>query len=80
MNMRSEFSDEPQKEGLSPKAIIAIVLGVLALIFVIQNTDSHEVHLLFWDPKLPVWLWLLVMLLIGMAIGWLLGRPRKDKR
>jgi uncharacterized integral membrane protein len=78
MNMRSEYTEEPEKGGgLSPKAIVAIVLGVLALIFVIQNTDSHRVNMLFWDARLPTWLWLLVILLIGVAIGWLLRRPKK---
>ena len=77
MNMRSEDTEVPDKRGLSPKAIVAIVLGVLALIFVIQNTDSHRVNMLFWDARLPTWLWLLVILLIGVAIGWLLRRPKK---
>jgi uncharacterized integral membrane protein len=78
MNMRSEHTEEPEKRGLSPKAIVAIVLGVLALIFVIQNTDSHKVNVLFWDAKLPTWLWLLVLLLVGMAIGWLVRRAREE--
>ena len=80
MNMRSEYTEEPDKRGLSPKAIVAIVLGVLALIFVIQNTDSHKVNLLFWDARLPSWLWLLVILAVGIAIGWLLHRPKKPAK
>jgi len=64
MNMRSEYTEEPEKGGLSPKAIVAIVLGVLALVFVLQNTDSHKVNLLFWDARLPSWLWLLAYFVV----------------
>jgi uncharacterized integral membrane protein len=78
MNMRPEYTEEPEKRGLSPKAIVAIVLGVLALIFVVQNTDSHRINMLFWDARMPTWLWLLVILLVGVAIGWLLRRPKKE--
>ena len=78
MNMRSEYTEEPEKRGLSPKAIVAILLGVLALIFILQNTRSQKINLLAWDAKLPTWLWLLVILLVGVAIGWLLRRPKKD--
>jgi uncharacterized integral membrane protein len=62
-----------------PKFIIAAVLGILALIFIIQNSSSRRVHVFFWSVSMPTWIWLLVVLVIGVIVGsvypWL--RPRK---
>jgi uncharacterized integral membrane protein len=57
------------KKGLSGKAIVAGVLGILALIFIFQNTGSNSVHLFFWEVRLPSWVWLLVLFLVGVAVG-----------
>lgn len=55
--------------GTSPKLIVAGVLAVLAVVFIAQNTDSKSVNLLWADITAPQWLWLVIMVLIGVVIG-----------
>ena len=57
------------RSGPGPRGIIAIVITVLALIIVFQNTASRDVHFLFWKASMPVWVWLFAMLLAGYVIG-----------
>jgi uncharacterized integral membrane protein len=68
------------KRQISPKAIVGIVLVVLVLIFVFQNTASRRVHLYFWDLDLPAWIWLVGVLAIGFVVGslfpWFRRRPK----
>ncbi|HEX7740282.1 MAG TPA: LapA family protein [Marmoricola sp.] len=57
------------RSGIGPKGIVALVIAVLALIIVFQNTASRDVHFLFWKASMPVWVWLGAMLLAGYIIG-----------
>ena len=56
---------------------LAIVLIVLAAIFVVQNTVRHEVHLLWVSVEAATWVVLTVIFLVGVVTGWLLGRRRR---
>jgi putative membrane protein len=56
---------------------VAIVLAVLAVIFIVQNTVRHEVHLLWVSVEAATWLVLTVIFLLGVATGWLLHRRRR---
>lgn len=70
----------PSRGRISPKMIVGIVLGVLALVFIFQNTGTGHVNFLFWDITLPAWVWLLVIFLAGVVVGsmfpWFRGRRR----
>jgi uncharacterized integral membrane protein len=54
---------------LTPKMVVVIVLAVLALIFVFQNTGKKRVSLLFWHINAPMWFWLLALLAAGFVVG-----------
>ena len=56
---------------------LAIILIVLAAIFVVQNTVRHEVHLLWATVEAATWLVLTVIFFVGIVIGVLLGRRRR---
>jgi uncharacterized integral membrane protein len=56
---------------------LAIVLIVLAVIFAVQNTVRHEVHLLWVSVEAATWVVLTVIFLVGVVTGWLLGRRRR---
>jgi len=56
---------------------VAIVLIVLAAIFIIQNRDRQQVHILWISVESPMWLLLTTMLVVGIAIGLLLRRRRQ---
>jgi len=76
----SEEMTKPQR-SLNPKMIVGAVLVVLAVVFVLQNTEKRKIDVFFWHLSMPAWIWLLVLLAVGIVIGsifpWL--RPRKKK-
>jgi uncharacterized integral membrane protein len=45
------------------------VIGVLALVFVLQNTAQKHVRFLFWSWSMPAWIWLLVIFVAGVVVG-----------
>jgi uncharacterized integral membrane protein len=67
---------------LTPRIIGAVVIGVLALIFIFQNTGRSRVHLLFWNSSRPQWLWLLIVFAAGFIVGsifpWFRRRHRES--
>jgi uncharacterized integral membrane protein len=68
---------------MKAKTIIILVLILLALIILIQNTQVVEFGLLFWKIAMSKILMLFIALVVGFLVGFLL-RPmiikKKDKR
>jgi uncharacterized integral membrane protein len=79
--MSSEVPDTKPAGGRARRVAarhwLAIVLIVLAVIFVVQNTVRHEVHLLWVSVEAATWVVLTVVFLVGVVTGWLLGRRRR---
>ncbi len=61
------------------KIIAAIVLAVLVLVFVLQNADPVGVEFLLWTWTASRAVVLLVVFLIGAAVGWLARAGRKRR-
>ncbi len=61
------------------KTVIFVILAVLILLFVIQNTQVVETRFLVWTISMSRSLLLLGTFIIGVVAGWLLRRP-KHKR
>ncbi|HKJ35679.1 MAG TPA: LapA family protein [Solirubrobacterales bacterium] len=53
---------------------------VLALVFVLQNTDSTNINFLFAEGSMPLFFALLIALVLGMLIGWLTPRVRRSEK
>ena len=70
--------------SVSPRLVGIVVLAVLAVVFVFQNTDKGRVNVLFWTIRMPAWIWLLAVFLAGVAVGsvlpWLRRRARQRER
>ena len=63
--------------------IVGLILGVLVIIFVFQNLDAVSYQFLFWTLTAPRFLVLLVILMVGMIIGWssaVFRRRRREKK
>jgi uncharacterized integral membrane protein len=58
-----------RRPAVSPKYVIAGLVGVLALVFVFQNAEQAGVQLFFWQVTAPGWVWLLGLFLAGVAVG-----------
>ena len=51
------------------KAIILVILALLGMIIVLQNTETVETRLLFWSISMPRAVLLLGTSLLGFAAG-----------
>ena len=74
---------EKTRSGISPTMIVFIVLAVLAIVFVLQNSDSHNVNLLMLDFKAPSWVIFALLILVGVALDrllqyWMKRRKRRS--
>ncbi|MBB3603339.1 putative integral membrane protein [Mycolicibacterium sp. BK556] len=57
---------------------VAITLVVLAAIFIAQNRTRQRVHVLWITVEYPMWLLLTAMLVVGIVVGLLLHRRRRN--
>jgi putative membrane protein len=62
---------------VKPKSIIAIILAVLALVIVIQNTQVVSLQLFFWQVYMSRIVLIILMLAIGIAMGYIIAKMRK---
>ncbi|MFF5721489.1 DUF1049 domain-containing protein [Streptomyces buecherae] len=63
-------------EFLTPGRIALLVLGVLGLIFIFENTRQVEIRLLIPEVTMPLWLALAAVAVIGGLCGAYLFRRR----
>ena len=54
------------------RLILSLVLASIAAIFILQNTEVVQIHFLFWQFSMSRVLFIFVLVLIGVVIGWLL--------
>lgn len=57
----------------------AIIVTVLAVVFIAQNRQSAPVHILWIQPSPPMWILLTVIFVAGILVGLLLGRRRRNR-
>lgn len=62
------------------KIIAAVVLAVLVVVFVLQNTEPVGVEFLLWTWTASRAFVLLVVFLVGVAVGWLSRAGTRPRR
>lgn len=80
--------DEPQNvaEGVERQrnifaTVAGIVITVIAVIFVVQNTEDVTIDFLWLSLSMPLWVFILIMLALGAALGWIVRwRWRRRRR
>ena len=65
---------------MKTKIVIIILLTVLLIIFVLQNTEIVLVKIWFWDLSLPRALLLFVTFAIGLIIGLIVPSSQKSSQ
>lgn len=66
----SEFgSPPPPKKGMSGRMIVALIILLIAIVFMVQNTASATVNVLWMHPSMPLWLLMVIMFILGMLLG-----------
>lgn len=64
----------------SIKLSTTLVLIVLASIFLIQNTQVVEINILFWSIAMSSAIMVVMLLVIGILIGWFLNSYFSNKK
>jgi uncharacterized integral membrane protein len=64
----------------SRKLVAGLVLVVLAVVFVFQNTGRGRISFLFWHLTMPAWIWLLSIFVVGVVVGSVFPWLRRSKR
>jgi uncharacterized integral membrane protein len=54
------------------------LLAVVAVLFVVLNSDKSKMNLIFVKPELPLFGLVLTSMLIGFLLAKLTGRRKKD--
>lgn len=69
-----------KQKDRSWRTYAAAVVGVLALILVIQNSQKVEFKFFFVEGQTPLFFGLIITFLLGALVGWLLPRVRGNRR
>jgi len=63
-----------KEEAMKVKTIIILILVVLALILIVQNTEVVPIQILFWQLLMSRIILILLLLVIGFAIGFIFAK------
>jgi putative membrane protein len=64
---------------MKAKIIIIVILAVLLIVFVLQNTTMVSIKFWFWELSIPRALLLFVCFAIGLVIGLIIPASKKAK-
>ena len=59
---------------------VPAVLGLLGVIFILQNLDTISVKFLWFDFRAQLWLLLVIFACIGAALFWGISRRRAARK
>jgi uncharacterized integral membrane protein len=67
---------EGERRRISADTVVAIILLVLGIVFVAENTRRTKIRFIVPEVRVQVWVALVVSLAVGVIIGWLFERRR----
>lgn len=56
---------------MKPKMVAILILAIVLIVFVIQNSNVADVHLFFWTISMSMIILIFSVTLIGFTIGYL---------
>ena len=62
------------------KFILGVVIGIVAVVFAVLNTNLVEVNLFFWTVTVSSAVMIVAVLIIGVVAGWLLAGVGRRRR
>lgn len=65
---------------MKTKIFVIILLAVLLIIFVLQNTEMVIINFFFWDISIPRALLIFVCFAMGLVFGLLIPSTGKNKQ
>ena len=80
--MPSEEIEAPPTRGrvrrFAMRYWVALILVVLSAIFIAQNRDRADIHILWITVAAPIWFIFTGLLVVGILVGLLLRRRRRS--
>lgn len=64
---------------MKPKTIIFIILAIVFLIFLLQNTQIVTVQFLFWNFTMSRIILIALILLVGLILGFIIAEVRRRR-
>jgi uncharacterized integral membrane protein len=58
------------------KFVLGIIIGVLVVVFIFQNTQMVEVTFIAWTIRISRALMVLMVFFVGTVLGWIIGGIR----
>ena len=74
-----EASSHKPKKRSNAKLIVAVLAAVLAIVFVIVNTNQVEINFIFFKVTAPLLIALIVAMLLGFIVGLIFPKLRADR-
>jgi uncharacterized integral membrane protein len=68
-----------ERNRVDGKTILGVVLIVIVLVFIAQNSEDARIDFLWFNFTMALWLTLLIVFLLGMMSAFALRGFRKDK-
>lgn len=56
------------------------LIGVAALLFVLQNTQDVDFEFLWFNFSWPLWIMLVVFMVVGAIVAYGIGRRRRSRK
>lgn len=76
----NRVDERPQRSGLSPRLILFLVIGVAAVIFILQNGDTLRLNFLMFEFSAPEWLIFVILLVAGALLDRLVQFQQRRRR
>ncbi|MEK6683008.1 MAG: lipopolysaccharide assembly protein LapA domain-containing protein [Nitrospirota bacterium] len=61
------------------KLSIFIILALLTAVFILSNTHIAKVNFIRWEVEMPTFLLLIIILIIGIVLGFIAAKAKKKK-
>jgi len=62
------------------KFIIGIIIGILVIVFMVQNVEVVDISFLAWSMHLPRAIMILIVFVLGIGVGYVARGVRTRKK
>ncbi|UCB45510.1 MAG: LapA family protein [Spirochaetota bacterium] len=65
------------------KLIIGVIIGILVIVFMVQNVETVDIKFLAWSASMQRAIMILIVFVVGIGIGFVIrsiGYRKKKKR
>jgi uncharacterized integral membrane protein len=74
----NQSDKENQKSNISFQQVSWGLLAIVAVLFVVLNSEKTEMNLIFAKPNLPLFVLVITSMVIGFLLAKLTGRRKKN--